>query len=160
MATHTLPFSSLELRFTLHADASREFIEIFRGLKTKMESHDHGKIISLWRHELTERKIGNVVDRQILYRAEGGIGGDCNQTNRQLRLSETRYLLCGDQKSNDDMNDIKLLAIDSEDRSSIWSITDVQVFGRALKTVILQQLYKHVGFVGDNCLNMFVIVSE
>ena len=164
MTTHTLPHSSLELRFTLHADSPKKFIDAFRQLKAELEIHEHGDIMSAWVNELNEQKIGNAVDRQRLNRSEGGIGGGCNMTNRQLRLSEYRNLLgISSRKENDDMNDIKLLALDSDDHSSVWSIADVQVFGRALRIVLLQRLYKlAMGWdsPGDNCLTMLVSVHE
>ena len=166
MPTHTLPCSSIQLRYKLHDDAPPKFKKAFITIKNQLESGEYKEILSNWVKELIDQKIGNINDRRVLNRAEGGIGGDDNQVHRQLRLCEARWIKPDYRVYHDtshlDMDDIKLVALDSGDRtSSIWSAMEILQFGKVLQSVLLEKLYQLAisRCARGNCLHMFLFID-
>tara|TARA_B100000424_G_scaffold24598_1_gene17337 strand:+ start:249 stop:710 length:462 start_codon:yes stop_codon:yes gene_type:complete len=153
MTTHELPFSSLQLRFTLHTDAPAIQQQGFAQLRHLCQSPEHVPILHAWVEQLNAHNIGFAVDRQVLDICEGGIGGSDKKCNRQMRFCAFRNVHA--LKPLDDINDIKLVALDSGNHTEVWSIADVMEFGRALRQVFLDCL-----MISDNCLNMFVTIQD
>ena len=119
--------AALQIRLALHADAPTKWQERWCAIKSQCETGENSSIVSAWSEELDNRHIGDVTDRNILNRVEGGIGGDSNAGDRQIRFSEVRhtFALRGRMRCTDDRNDIVLVAYPSEDGQKQWTVEEL-----------------------------------
>ncbi len=135
------PFSYL-LRFRLNADVPLEAQEKYkkniyiplcgRGMPHNFVPHcDPNIYIARWLDILEHKNIGTPTDRQLLNRCEGGIGGDSNVTNRQIRFYNER-----ENYSWKRFGEITLCAIPSDDGTATWTPTELVAFGKAFVQVI------------------------
>lgn len=75
----------INLRFKIDGDASQEYIDKWLKLKFKCENGENKEIVEDW---LYNCKLQSVKNMPYLNRCEGGIGGDNNLINKQLRFRE------------------------------------------------------------------------
>ena len=78
----------IRLRFRIDSDAPAKFLKRWLKLKSECENGLNKKIVEEW---LKNCKIEIVKTMPYLKRAEGGIGGNNNKMNKQLRF---RGMLC------------------------------------------------------------------
>ena len=138
----------MQLRFSLHSDAPHEWKRRWTALKGSCEKGDCDQVVRAWVHVLTTHHIGSVTDRQSLDRIEGGIGGNQNTTDRQIRFCTARYL---GLKGGDDL---VLRAEDSSNGENVWTTEDLLQFGRALKSALCHQLQ------GGDCVTLRVALED
>ena len=77
------------LRFRLYSDAPPEIRTLYKQAYDDILSDDSERFylyLHKWIDKLKEDEIGTDIDRQYLNRAEGGIGGNDNRKNRQIRF--------------------------------------------------------------------------
>ena len=141
----------LQLRFSLHADARKQFQTRWNALKYLCESGNNSSIVTRWLEVAETRAIGNASDRCMLARCEGGIGGDSNVENRQIRFCPDRYMYHNHGTYRDDMNDIKLVSYPSGNGMQQWTAADLMSFGRALKYTLNRELD-----AGADVIHLFV----
>ena len=122
------------LRFVLDSRAPAEYRRRWKDLKEICEDGrlNNEDLINEWIAVLKKHDFGQAIDRQRLMRMEGGIGGDCNVANRQLRI------YCGSMYrfARNANEDIMINAFDSSDRKSVWRRRDLDEFGAAFKHVL------------------------
>jgi hypothetical protein len=75
----------IHLRFKLDSDAPKEYIKRWLKLKSICESGENKKIVEDW---LQNCQIESIKNMPYLNRCEGGIGGDDNLKNKQLRFRD------------------------------------------------------------------------
>jgi hypothetical protein len=75
----------IHLRFKLDSDAPKEYINRWLKLKSICESGENKEIVEDW---LENCQIESVKKLPYLNRCEGGIGGDNNVENKQIRFRE------------------------------------------------------------------------
>jgi hypothetical protein len=75
----------INLRFKIDGDAPQEYIDKWLKLKFKCENGENKEIVEDW---LYNCKLQSVKNMPYLNRCEGGIGGDNNLINKQLRFRE------------------------------------------------------------------------
>ena len=75
----------IQLRFKLDSDAPQEYINRWLKLKSICESGENKEIVEDW---LQNCQIESIKNMPYLKRLEGGIGGDDNLKNKQLRFRE------------------------------------------------------------------------
>ena len=88
----------IKLRFKIDGDAPKAYIKRWMNLKQKCESGDNKQIILEW---LQYCKLESVRNLPYLERAEGGIGGDDNSKNKQIRFRDGILKLSKNDKDND-----------------------------------------------------------
>lgn len=86
----------IKLRFKIDSDAPLGYMKKWLKLKTICENGDKKEIIGDWLHNC---EIRSIKDMPSLNRCEGGIGGDNNLINKQLRFR--RYRNAVYDKDND-----------------------------------------------------------
>ena len=99
----------------------------------------------MWINKLKEDEIGMDIDRQYLERAEGGIGGNDNRKNRQIRFfnSIERFRKFGE---------ITLRAEPSDDEMCKWDVEELVQFGEKFKEVLESS-------VVSNCIDFYIAVD-
>ena len=75
----------INLRFKIDGDAPQKYIDKWLKLKTICENGKNKEIVKDW---LYNCKLQSVKNMPYLNRCEGGIGGDNNLINKQLRFRE------------------------------------------------------------------------
>jgi hypothetical protein len=75
----------IHLRFKLDSDAPKEYIKRWLKLKSICESGENKEIVEDW---LQNCQIESIKNMPYLNRCEGGIGGDDNLKNKQLRFRD------------------------------------------------------------------------
>jgi hypothetical protein len=73
----------VELRFKIDRDAPQKYIDEWLKLKTICENGKNKELVDEW---LSNCKIQSVRNMPYLDRCEGGIGGNNNIINKQLRF--------------------------------------------------------------------------
>lgn len=88
-----------------------------------------------WIEQLGERDFGTHADRQILRRTEGGIGGNSNRTDRQVRFWSPWTKEVG-KRPKRLQNTIMLNLLPSWDGTNCWSCEDEAVLWDTFKCVL------------------------
>jgi len=78
----------INLRFKIDGDAPQKYIDKWLKLKTICENGKNKEIVKDW---LYNCKLQSVKNMPYLKRCEGGIGGDNNLINKQLRFREKQF---------------------------------------------------------------------
>jgi len=134
-----------QIRFSLarpvHGAIPEAFLQKYASLKQMCEG-DSSK--NDWISRAWLQKI-DVPSLPLLNRLEGGIGGDSNITDRQIRFESA-----GSNWYTHD--DIVLNAYHASDRSSTWSVEDLLSLVVPLQDVLEE-------YLGDNALMSHVAVS-
>lgn len=134
-----------QIRFSLaqpvHGTIPEVFLQKYASLKQMCEG---GSSKNDWISRAWLQKIG-VPSLPLLNRLEGGIGGDSNITDRQIRFEAA-----GSNWYTHD--DIVLNAYHASDRSSTWSVEDLLSLVVPLQDVLEE-------YLGDNALMSHVAVS-
>ena len=126
-----------QLRFKLFRDAPETFRVTWRQIMTIFYSGEgtNDPFMQLFITEMTKRGIGMLEDRQILKRTEGGIGGDSNTMNRQIRVQERfpnkRLPRCEDPETI-----VLVLRNASATDGSKWSLNEIFDIGDAFKAIL------------------------
>jgi hypothetical protein len=106
-----------ELRFYIDKDAPSNYMKRWNCFKTKCENGENKQIV-----EQVKSYCKLIVNRDLPYleRAEGGLGGGNNLTNKQIRFRQSQ--ICLGNYSND--NDIILHEIISTDNEK-WTYDEL-----------------------------------
>jgi hypothetical protein len=78
----------IQLRFKIDSNSPQEYINRWLNLKSICESGENKEIVKDW---LYNCKLQSVKNMPYLNRCEGGIGGDNNHINKQLRFREKAF---------------------------------------------------------------------
>jgi|TARA_B110000977_G_scaffold70071_1_gene95161 hypothetical protein len=134
------------IRFSLarpvHSAIPEAFLQKYASLKQMCEG---GSSKNEWISRAWLEKV-DVPSLPLLNRMEGGIGGDSNITDRQIRFEAA-----GSNWYTHD--DIVLNAYHASDRSSTWSVEDLLSLVVPLQDVLEE-------YLGDNALMSHVAVSR
>ena len=132
------------LGLRLHSDSPPQFQHGWDKLLADITNGDTVEVCSMWLKELENCEIGTHEDRQLLRRCEGGIGGDCNRTCRQMRFSsfQTPWL---------NYNDLVLGVMPSDDANSTWTTEEAWGFGEALQRTLSRMLGS-----GGICVDLYL----
>ena len=139
------------MRFRLHSDASLEHRGCYNKIYMEILSNDRAmfdKYIYAWMSMLKEKHIGTETDRKYLDRFEGGIGGNSNNTNRQIRLHNDYELLCTWHK----YNEITFQAVPSDNGESTWDTNELLEFGNAFKEVLET-------YMNSRCIDFYIAID-
>lgn len=139
------------LRFRLYSNAPPEIRALYKQAYDNILSDDSERFdryIYMWIDKLKEDEIGTDIDRQYLKRTEGGIGGNDNKKNRQIRFfnsieQETDFLKFGE---------ITLRAEQSDDERRKWDVKELVQFGKKFKEVLEWS-------VVSNCIDFYIAVD-
>jgi len=130
------------IRFRQHHDAPKEFKTTWETLKKEI-ANNSPHVVEQWLCELdVETNALNPRDLLYLERAEGGIGGGNNMTDRQIRF-DFDYTFRGRKRRKRmgwDHNEIILHAQPSADGTCIWLPEDLTPFKDAFSRVIVNHL--------------------
>lgn len=125
----------IHLRFKINSDASQLLIDKYKKLKSICENGENKEIVEDW---LQNCKIESVKKLPYLKRSEGGIGGNNNQKNKQLRFrKEQKYSWKID-------NDIVFDNIISGENEK-WSLEELDDLIRGFRRIANN-------YVGENCI--------
>ena len=141
------------LRFRLYSDAPPKFRALYKQAYDDIVSDDKKRFnpyLHMWIGLLDEEQIGTNIDRQYLNRAEGGIGGDDNRQNRQIRFATARSM--EHQTSFLKFGEITLRAEPSDNKRCKWNIEELVQFGEKFKEVLESS-------VGSNCIDFYIAVD-
>ena len=121
--------SAYNLRFRIHLDApasvQRRYDKIYGEFAATMFP-DRAAIepyLLQWIARLSKVAAGTSVDWQLLDRAEGGIGGGNNVTDRQIRPFCDSEHLPGMK-----FKEITFSASDSSDGTAVWTLAELREF--------------------------------
>jgi hypothetical protein len=111
----------ITLRFKIDGDAPKEYIDRWLELKTNCENStktsSNKQIVIEWLQNCT---LESVKKLPYLNRCEGGIGGDSNLKNKQMRFRDGILKLSKIDKDND----ILLDEVDSTDEEK-WTLEEL-----------------------------------
>ena len=85
----TAPNRMIELQFQMDGDAPPNYRHKWNALKDHEDRDLLNTIIDLWRREC---KLDSNMNLPILDRVEGGLGGNNNRTDKQLRFVPSRHI--------------------------------------------------------------------
>ena len=139
------------LRFRLYSDAPSEIRALYKQAYDDILSDDSRRFdryLYRWIDKLKEDEIGTDIDRQYLNRAEGGIGGNDNRKNRQIRFFNTIEQVTGFRK----FGEITLRAEPSDDERCKWDVEELVRFGEKFKEAVESS-------VGSNCIDFYIAVD-
>lgn len=139
------------LRFRLYSDAPPEIRELYKQAYDDILSNDSERFdryLHKWIDKLKEDEIGTDIDWQCLNRAEGGIGGNDNRKNRQIRLFNSIEHKTSFRK----FGEITLRAEPSDDEMCKWSVEELVQFGDKFKEVLESS-------VVSNCMDFYIAVD-
>ena len=143
------PTPTYLLRFRLHADAPADVKEKYNKIYIPLcgakgysyflgveDTHvDDEKLLhdmlKRWLIILESENVGTPTDRQLLDRAEGGIGGNSNLADRQIRFDNGREKI-----SRLRFGEITLRAMPSDDGKTAWTPGELVSFGNAFVKVV------------------------
>jgi hypothetical protein len=126
----------IHLRFKINSDAPQIHNDKWIKFKNICESGKNKEIVEDW---LKNCKIESVKNMPYLERSEGGIGGNNNQKNKQLRFRKQQQ----NYSSNLD-NDIVFDNIISGENEK-WSIDELDDLIRGFRRIAND-------YVGENCI--------
>ena len=126
----------VELRFKIDGDAPQKYIDEWLKLKTICENGKNKELVDEW---LSNCKIQSVRNMPYLDRCEGGIGGNNNIINKQLRFRKKQiYSISID-------NDIVIENIISSEQEK-WTLEELDDLIRAFRRMANN-------YVGAECIN-------
>ena len=123
------------LRFRLHSNAPSTIRQLYMNTYDDILSRDSQRFdryIRMWINILKEEHIGKEIDWQYLNRIEGGIGGNDNQKDRQLRFFNQNEHKLSCRK----FGEITLRAEQSNDGVCKWDIEELIKFGDKFKEML------------------------
>jgi len=125
------------LRFRLHTDAPSKIKKRYEKVYEDIVIREKVTLyLNYWIWKLEGDEIGKLSDRQLLDRCEGGIGGDSNKTDRQIRFhNEMERMSCGRT-----FGEITLLSIPSDDGTETWTPEELKQFGEAFSEMLNDQI--------------------
>jgi hypothetical protein len=125
----------IQLRFKINSNESQFHVDKWLKLKTICENGKNKEIVEDW---LKNCRIESVKNLPYLQRSEGGIGGNNNQKNKQLRFrKEQQYSWKID-------NDIVFDNIISGENEK-WSLDELDDLIRGFRRIANE-------YVGENCI--------
>lgn len=133
----------VKLRFNIYIDAPTQYINKWLQLKKRCENgeKENKQIVNEWLSYCNNLLIKNM---PFLKRIEGGIGGDCNYTNKQLRFRQLlQYRQTYPSHIIDD-NNIIIEDITSTENEK-WTIDE-------LDDLIVGFIKMANNYIGDNCV--------
>ena len=139
------------LRFRLYSNAPPEIRTLYKQAYDDIMSDDSERFdryLYLWINKLKEDEIGTGIDRQYLKRAEGGIGGNDNRKNRQIRFFNSTEHDTSFRK----FGEITLRAEPSDDEMCKWDVEELVQFGEKFKEVLESS-------VVSNCIDFYIAVD-
>ena len=120
------------LRFRLFSDAPpgvrKKYTEVYDDIVSN-DADRFEKYLQSWLDNLRNEGIGTAVDTQFLNRPEGGIGGDSNKNDRQIRF----YNAFERKTTFRKFGEITLRCTSSDDGLMVWSMKDLFEFGGSFK---------------------------
>lgn len=142
--TMSLPYL---LQYRLHQDAPEEWRDKWNELQK--ECHGHGlnsgkrkryeematAYILPWLDRLRHHQLPSE-DLVVLKRCEGGIGGNSNKTDRQIRFDHNLGW------TDDDI--IRLMPIPSDDKLKVFTLSELKVFGTCFQGVLQEKMAEAV----------------
>jgi len=144
-----------KLRYRLHSDAPAEFSKRWQWICSNIkEDPKREALLTQWIGrmqalvaEMPEGLAGQVHegDLEILNRCEGGIGGDSNARDRQMRFEEFSFPWS-------DYGEITVHALPSDDKLCMWMLEDVKLFGQGLLDVFEFEME-------CRCVEFYVVVD-
>ena len=139
------------LRFRQHADAPPEIRGLYKQAYDDILSNDSSRFdryIHMWIDKLKDDEIGTEIDRQYLNRVEGGIGGNDNRKNRQIRFFNSIEHKTTFRK----FGEITLRAQPSNDERYKWDVEELVEFGNKFKEVLESS-------VVSDCIDFYIAVD-
>ena len=134
-----------ELRFRLHCDASGEHIYGWEVLQNCMKTSFSSRLLDIFTNKLEVERIGNREDRVLFHCLEGGIG-----TTRKIR-NITRKL---NTAQNRDYSEVILRTESSEDKTRIWTESEV----RKLACAMCAAINEFLG--GEALVDSFIVLTD
>ncbi len=133
-----LPNYRHQLRFCIDKDAPKKYIAIFEELKAQIENNDNNGKVS---EEIRENsKLESNKNLPILQRMEGGLGGNSNLKNKQLRY---RAFPNSDLRNSDA---IIINVFHSDDGIEKWTYVE-------LDDIVLSCLKVLNSYMGTECIH-------
>lgn len=124
-----MPFT-WQVRYRQHTDAPRSFRRAYKRLFHQVTvEHNYTPLLEAWSRQLTAKELGRAKDRELLNRHEGGLGGNSNTKDRQIRLCHARNPSC-------EYHEFVLEFIPSDDGTEVWPFELVQAFGECLHDLL------------------------
>ena len=139
------------LRFRLYSDAPRDVRALYKNAYDDIMSDNPRRFdqyIYKWIDNLEENGIGTEIDRHYLQRAEGGIGGNDNRKNRQIRFFNSSESMLTFRK----FGEITLRAEPSDDKKDKWDVEELVEFGEKFKQVLESSVMSH-------CIDFYIAVD-
>jgi hypothetical protein len=120
------------LRFTLDSDATLKYVKKFKNLKISCEWTDNEDIVNEIKFNCRLESNKNL---PYLDRCEGGLGGNDNTINKQIRFRFNHNLIKKYSKFN---NDILLFVYNTEHEK--WTYEELDDIVRSFTIVLNKQL--------------------
>ena len=139
------------LRFRLHSGVLPEIRALYKQAYDDILSNDSERFdryLHMWIDKLKEDEIGTDIDRLYLNRVEGGIGGNDNRKNRQIRFFNSIEHKTTCRK----FGEITLRAQPSDDERYKWDVKELAEFGEKFKEVLESS-------VVANCIDFYIAVD-
>ena len=139
------------LRFRLYSDAPATIRELYMNTYDDILSKDsqrYDRYIQMWITILKDEDIGNEIDRKYLNRREGGIGGNDNQKDRQIRFFNHNEHLISCRK----FGEITLRAEQSDDGICKWNVNELIEFGNKFKEMLEIM-------IGSECIDFYIALD-
>lgn len=141
-----------ELRFSLDVNAPKKYHDRWKKFLKPMGRRFHVPpgLLEEWIKDLKKIKA-NPADMHILNRAESGIGGDDNQTCRQIRPPLHQF-----QKFHHDHSQTIIFnARPSQDlKTSFWTIEELLAYGSVFQNILSNHVFSH-----ENCIEFDLVVN-
>jgi len=116
-----------KLRFRIDADAPVDYMNRWKKLKKDCESGDNAYVLEKMK---TYCRLESNITIPHLQRAEGGIGGDSNIKNKQIRFRRhMKYMNLSRYKDNDIILD---QVTNADDQTEKWTYQELDDIIRAL----------------------------
>jgi hypothetical protein len=145
----------MEIHLKLDFDAPELFQDAWvRVLQSTLRTHKARMSFFADVVNTHNRVYENPPGCKVLDRGEGGIGGDDNQADRQLR-GPGPGVSCFD-----DPNALVLTPSNSCDGSDVWCLNDLVTYSRSFEIVLSERVYSEAtpGRVGDRCVHARFVV--
>jgi len=121
-----------KLRFKLDSDATEKYIEKLNKIKEESETTDNKYLVEEIKNKC---KLESNKNLPYLQRNEGGLGGNNNQNNKQIRF---RFNF-NSYKFDDD---ILLSVLNSDLKNEKWSYEELDDILRSLIKVLNKKMYR------------------
>ena len=131
-----------KLRFKLDFDATEKYIEKWNKIKKESETTDNEYLVEEIKNNC---KLESNKNLPYLQRNEGGLGGDNNQNNKQIRFRFN----CNSYKFDDD---ILLSVLNSDLKNEKWSYEELDDILRSFIKVLNKKMSCNCV---DGCIEIF-----